>query len=190
MRMRRVIELSPVLEFLLGKALEVGVPRELHRRAVGCECLDKNLAFDLAAARASCDLSEELKRALGSAEVGHVQCEIGIEHADESDIGKVESFCDHCVPMRDVDLLRAEVPQRIAELVLPCHAVGVHTTDAGLGKTSHDHHLLHALGAEAAKRMEGSLQLGHLLGGSRRAPQTWHTSRLSFLCSVIGMLQS
>ena len=94
MKGREVVFLAE-FEFLFDEAEEVVVARELDGGAVGDEGLDEDFAFHFAAARASGDLGEEGEGALASAEVGGVEGEVGIEDADEGDVGEVEAFGNH-----------------------------------------------------------------------------------------------
>ncbi len=118
--------------------------------AVGGEGLHEDLPGDLAPAGASRDLDEELEGAFGSAEVGKVEGQVGIEHADERDVGEVEAFGDHLSADEDVELLGTELAQGVAQLVLALHGVGVHAGDAGLGEDLANDGL-HPLGAEAGE---------------------------------------
>ena len=82
-------------EFLVNEAFEVVVAGELDGGAVGDEGLDEDFAFHFATAGPSGHLGEEGKGAFAGAEVGGVEGEVGIEDADEGDVGKVESFGNH-----------------------------------------------------------------------------------------------
>ncbi len=156
------------------------MPRELHGGTVRRVGLDEDLALRFAAAGAAGDLGEQLEGALGGAEVGQVEREVGIEHADQGDVGEVESLGDHLGADEDVELLAAEVAQGVAELVLALHGVGVHPGDAG-GREDGADGFLGALGAVAAEA-DGGIAAGLAFrGGSWRMPQTWQTRRLSVL---------
>ena len=57
--------------------------------------LHQHFAGLLAAAGPSRHLHQELEGALGGAEVGQVQGHVGVEHADERDVRKIEALGDH-----------------------------------------------------------------------------------------------
>jgi hypothetical protein len=83
-------------------------------------------------------------------EIRQVQRQIRIEHADQRDVGEIQSFGDHLRSNEQVQLLRPEIPQRVPQLVLPLHRVRVHPRDSRLWK-HFPHDRLHPLGAKAAK---------------------------------------
>src|ERR1700746_371291 len=71
------------LKFLLEVACEIMVARELNRgrkRSVG---LHENFAGCLAAAGAAGYLSKKLESAFTGAEIGQMQCEIGVDDTDK-----------------------------------------------------------------------------------------------------------
>ena len=164
---RGVEELAAVVELLAGVAVVVVVPGVLDGGAVRGVGLDEDLAKLLATTGATGDLDEELEGALGGAEVGEVEGEVGVEHADEGDVGEVEPFGDHLGADEEVDFLGAEVAQGVAELVLALHGVGVHAGDAGLGEGG-AHDGLGALGAEAGE-FDAGIAAGGAFGGREAA---------------------
>ena len=82
-------------ELLFDEALEVVMTGELDGGTVGDEGLDEDLAFHFATSGAAGDLCEEGERAFAGTEVGGVEGEVGIEDADEGDVGEVEPFGYH-----------------------------------------------------------------------------------------------
>ncbi len=72
-----------------------------------------------------------MERALGGAEIGHVQGHVGVDDADEGDVGKVQTFRDHLRADEDVDLAHAEIAEDFAVERLARHHVGIHTLHAG-----------------------------------------------------------
>lgn len=91
--------------------------------------LDDDFARHFSTSGAASDLSEELESALACAEVGSVKGEVGIEDADEGDIGKVEPFGDHLGAEENIDLLRAEVAEGIAKGVFLAGGIGIESRD-------------------------------------------------------------
>ncbi len=126
-------ELLAELDFLVVEALEIMATGVLDGGMEGGEGLDEDFAFDIAAAGAASDLGEELKGAFAGAEVGEVQAEVGMDDADEGDVGEVEAFGDHLGADEDVDAAEAEVGEDTAEVVLALEGIGVHAGDAGIG---------------------------------------------------------
>lgn len=77
------------------------------------------------------DLGEELEGAFSGAEVWRIEGEVGIENANEGDVGKVEPFCDHLGAKEDVDFFGTEVTEGVAKGVFATSGVGVETCDFG-----------------------------------------------------------
>ena len=121
-------------EFLFDKTEEVVVAGELDGGAVGDEGLDEDFAFHLATACASSDLGEEGEGAFAGAEVGGVEGEVSIEHADEGDVGKVEAFGYHLSAEEDVDFAGFEVGKGAFEDVFFSNSVAIEASEAGFGK--------------------------------------------------------
>lgn len=96
--------------------------------------MDEDFAFEFAASGAPGDLGEELEGALGGAEVGDVEADVGVEDTDEGDVGEVEAFGDHLGADEDVDFFRFEGEQGVAEGVFFAHDVGIDAGEAGFGE--------------------------------------------------------
>jgi hypothetical protein len=129
-----VAELLADIEFLGDEAVEVVVSCELDGGAVRGGGLDDDFSGHRSAAGAAGDLGEELEGAFAGAEVGGVEGEVGVEDADEGDVGEVESFGDHLGAEENVDLFGAEVAEGVAEGVFSAGGVGVEAGDFGGGK--------------------------------------------------------
>lgn len=128
---RGVGELTSHFELLIDEAVEVVMPCELNGRAVRGRGLDDDFARHFSATGTASDLGEELEGAFASAEVGGVEREVGIEDADEGDVGEIESLGDHLCSEEDLDLLGAEVAQGVAEGILATGGVGVESGNLG-----------------------------------------------------------
>ena len=139
-----------LLQLLLREAFEIVVAGKLHRRAVRRIGLHHDLAFDLATPSAACHLHQKLQRALRRSEIWQIQRQIRIQHAHQRHIWEIEAFRDHLSADHEVDLLRPELPQEVAELVFALDGIRVHAGDAGLRK-HFAHHRLDAFGAESGE---------------------------------------
>ena len=56
------------------------------------------------AAGSARDLSDQVKRTLGGAKVGQMLRRVGIDHANERDVWKIETLGDHLRAEQDVNL--------------------------------------------------------------------------------------
>jgi hypothetical protein len=121
----------------------------LDRGGEGGEALDEDFALDVAAAATAGHLGKELEGALAGAEIGEVEAKVGVDDADEGDIGEVEPFGDHLGADEDVDLADAEGAEGLAVGFAPLHHVGVHPADDRFGEELR-HHVFHSLGARPA----------------------------------------
>ena len=121
-------------KLLLGERMVVVPHRGFDRRVVGVEGLHQHAAALRPATGPARDLHQQLKRPLGGAKVGQVQGRVGVDHADQRDVGKIEPLGDHLRAQQDADLALAKSGQR--PLVAPgrLHGVGVHPQAAMSGK--------------------------------------------------------
>ena len=99
-----------------------------------CVGLNDDFALEFATTCTASDLGEELKGALASAKIWHMQTEVCVEHSYEGDVGKVEAFGDHLGADDDVDFTLAEFLQGITERVFAAHGIGVDAGDSCLWK--------------------------------------------------------
>jgi hypothetical protein len=97
-----------MLELLLDEAVIVELRRALHCRCFGAERLQHYGPSLPSAPRAPGDLSQDLKAALGRAEVRLKESGIRGDHADERQLGEIEALRDHLRPDQDVDVALAE----------------------------------------------------------------------------------
>ncbi len=129
-----IAELLTHLQFLGDEAIEVVVSCELDGGTVGSGGLNDDFASQVATTGSTGDLGEELEGPFAGAEVGGVEGEVGIEDADEGDVGEVESLGDHLGAEEDVDLLGTEIAEGVAEGVFSAGGVGVESGDLGSGE--------------------------------------------------------
>ena len=100
----------------------------------GGGCLDDNAPSERPPAGASRDLRDELACPFGGAEVGEVERRVGVDDADEHDVGEVEPLGDHLRADEDLDLAGAEGVERPLVAAAGAHRVGVHPGDARPGE--------------------------------------------------------
>ena len=127
----RVAELGAVWQFLLGKAHVVVSFGGANRRMVRTEGLHVNAAALFAAAGAPRDLRDQLKRAFRGPEIGQVQCRIGVDHADQRDVGEVQPFSDHLSAQQHLDFAATKSRERFLVAAGFAHRVGVHPQASG-----------------------------------------------------------
>ncbi len=76
---------------------------------IGTVRLHDHTAAAITTSGASGDLRDQLKGAFGCAKVGEVQRGIGVDHADQCDVGKIQTFGNHLGPQQDLALRRPEI---------------------------------------------------------------------------------
>ncbi len=101
-------------DFLFVEAEVIVLAGELNRFLVRRESLDDDLAFDVATTRTAGNLHKELEGAFAGAKVGHVEGHVGVDDADERDVGEVQTFGDHLRADEDIDLAHAKVAENFA----------------------------------------------------------------------------
>ena len=91
-----------------GEAGVVVVDGGQDRVVVGRKRLHEHAAALVAAAGAAGDLRDELKRPLGRPQVAKVQRRVGVDHADQRHVRKVEPLGDHLRAQQDLHLAARE----------------------------------------------------------------------------------
>ena len=135
----RVAELFSEVELLVSVAEEVVVAGELDGGRVRGEGLDDDFALELTTASPAGDLGQQLEGALTGAEIGNMQAEVGIQYADQSDVGEMQALGNHLGANDDIDLALAELSQGVAQGVLAAHGVRIDAGDACLRENFFDH---------------------------------------------------
>ena len=165
-----IFQLPAEFDFLFVEAGEVVAAGELDGGMKGGEGLDEDFALDVAAPGAARHLGQQLKGPLARAEIGQVQAEVGVDDADQRDVGKVQALGDHLGADQDVGLAGAEIAQDAAVILLALEGVGVHPLHAGAGNS-----LARVASTFSvpmpAKRMAGLRHLG--LGQTAGAGASW-----------------
>ena len=105
--------------------------RRADRRVVGAEGLHQHPAALVAATGPAGHLGHEVKGPLRRAEVGQVQGRVGLDHADQRHVGKIEPLGDHLRAQQDAGLALREIrrgpfrgPRGPASCRRPCGAAG------------------------------------------------------------------
>ena len=88
----------------------------------------------LAASGAAGHLGEQLEGALGGAEIGHAEADIGGDDADQGDVGNVVALGDHLRADQHVVVAFAEILQDGFVLALAGDGVAIEARDARGGK--------------------------------------------------------
>ena len=75
-----------------------------------------------------------MEGAFAGAEIRQVQGQVGVDDADQRDVGEMQSLGDHLRAEQDIDLAGAKIAQDAAVIFLALQRVGIHAHDAGVGK--------------------------------------------------------
>ncbi len=108
---RRIAHLAAELQLALVERREVLPAGELNAVVIGIQRLHNRFARLLAASGAPGHLGQQLKRALGGAEIGDAESDVGRDHADQRHPRKVVAFRNHLGADQDVDVAVAESRQ-------------------------------------------------------------------------------
>ena len=81
--------------------------------------------------RPSRHLRHKLERPLAGAEIGEMQAGIGVHHADDGDVRKVEPFGDHLRAQEDIDLARGDTLQNVMMGPFARGRIEIHPRDPG-----------------------------------------------------------
>ena len=125
---------------------------------IGGAGLDEDLAPFGAAASAAGNLAQELEAAFAGAEVGEVDDDVGVDHADEGDVGEIQPLGDHLGSHQDIDLAAADAVEDVGVGPFAGGGVDVHAGDAGTGE-AFAQEAFDLLGAESALAEGGATAL-------------------------------
>ena len=98
--------LAPGLGLGGVEALRIAADQRGDHRRVGIVGLDEDAARLVAAPGAAGDLLDLLEAALGGAQVAALQAEVGVDHADQGEVGEMIALGDELGADDDVDLAR------------------------------------------------------------------------------------
>src|SRR5882672_4920238 len=121
-----------ITDFLIVEAAVVVPLREFYGVVLGIICLQNHLAGSLAASRASGDLGEKLKGALGGAEVRKPEGEVGADYSHQCDTVHVMPLGDHLRAYQQIDLIGMELIEHPLKIVAAFYGVAVEPPDARL----------------------------------------------------------
>ena len=111
--------------------------------------------------------------ALGGAEVGQVERDVGVEHADQRDARKVEALRDHLGAEQDVGLAAREAAQHLGR---PCRAARATSVSSRSTRASGNAARELALGALRASAGEAQQLRAALRAARRRAARDGRSS--------------
>ena len=111
--------------------------------------LEQHPPRSLAPPGAARDLVEQLEGALGRAQIAALEAEIGIDHADQGQHGKVMAFGQHLGADDQIDLARRDLLDQLGRGLRPGQGVARGDQDPCVGKAGGDF-LGEALDAGAA----------------------------------------
>ena len=100
----------------------------------GAERLHQHPPALVAPARPPGHLRHEVKGPFRRAEVGQVQGRVGLDHAHQRHVGKIEPLGDHLRAQQDACLARTEFRQGLFVGPAGPHRVGVHADQGGVGE--------------------------------------------------------
>ena len=122
------------LQLLLVERLVILRGGHANRVMIRIDGLDQHDARQIAAARASGHLREQLERALGGAKIRQAQSDIRRHHAHQRHVGNVVPLGDHLRADQDVEIALAESLQDDFVLPLAGDGVAIQARDARAGK--------------------------------------------------------
>src|SRR5579862_125856 len=130
----RVVHPAAELQFLFVEADEVVLRGVLNRVVILKISLQNHFAGGLAASGASSNLREQLEGALGGAEVGQTEGDVGADNPDQRHAVNVMTFGDHLGADENVEFAFVQSTERAFEVLVGADGVAIETRDAGLRK--------------------------------------------------------
>ena len=124
----------PLRQFRFVEAFLVAGGERCHHRVLGQVRLEQHAARPLSPPSAPGDLIEQLKRALRGAQVTATQTEIGIDHTDQSEIGKVMPLGNDLGPDQKIELVIVHRAHQFGRFARPGRLVAGHDRDPSLGQ--------------------------------------------------------
>src|ERR1043166_159527 len=114
-------------QLLLEVAGKIVVPRKLNGRRKRSVSLNEDFPVGFAASGASGYLRQKLERSLARAKIGKMQRQIGVNDPNQSDVGKMQTFCNHLRADQDIDFSGPKTSERFAISFLARHRIGIHS---------------------------------------------------------------
>jgi hypothetical protein len=151
--------------------------------------LDEHAPRLVAAAGAAGDLLDLLEAALGRAQIAALQAEIGIDHADQRQIGEVIALGHQLRADDDVDLARLPSRDELGGALRRPDGVGRDDRGARVREQPATSSAMRSTPGPQATRLSSSPHSGQALGGGITWPQWWQASRCISRCSTIQAVQ-
>ena len=101
--------------------------RQANGKRVGLKCLHDRLRHASATATTARHLADKLKGSFRRAEVRQVDRRVGVDHANQSNIGIIKAFCDDLRANQNFHLTRSEARERLINVVAVLHGVAIHS---------------------------------------------------------------
>ena len=152
---RRVGQARAFLHFAGVEGVVVVAPCALDGVVLRGVGLDQDASRGLGSPGSACDLGEELKGALGGAEIGVVQPDIREHDTHELHARKVVPLGHHLGSDQDIDLVVVEAPQSLLGMASALRGVAVEASGSRSRKSDADL-LLEPLGPHSKERGVGS----------------------------------
>ena len=115
------------LDFLLPESLKIMVSRELDGGTKRSRALDIDFSGHVASTCATGYLGQELKRSFPSPKIGHVQSDVRVDDAHQSDVWEIEPLGDHLCADQDINFTGSKRLQNRTIRIFPRHRIGVHS---------------------------------------------------------------
>ena len=132
---RRIQRVATLVQVVVGKDRAIMLGNGANDRVLGQIGLDNDLARAIAAPGTAGDLLQQIVGALPCAKVGQLEGEVGIDHAYERDLGKIETLCDHLGAQQHGTIRRIELLEQLFVRILAARGIGIHANNGDiLGK--------------------------------------------------------
>ena len=129
---RRVQRVAALVQVVVGKDRTVMLSDGANDRILGQVGLDDHLAGTIAATGTARHLFQQVVGALPCAEVRQLEGEVGIDHAHERDLGKVETLCDHLGAQQNGAIGRIELLEQLFVRILAARGIGIHANNGDI----------------------------------------------------------
>ena len=132
---RRVQRVASLIKIVVGKDRTVMFSDGANDRILRQVGLDDHLAGAIAATGTARHLFQQVVGALPCAKVRQLEGKVGIDHAHERDLRKIETLCDHLGAQQHGTIGRIELLEQLFVRILAARGIGIHANnDDTLGK--------------------------------------------------------
>src|SRR5579862_5515625 len=94
--------------------------------------LQNHFSRRLPASGSAGNLRQQLKGALGRAEIGKAQCTVGANHTNQRDAVNVVALCNHLRADENIELTFIQRVERALEILMPADGVAIEPRNARL----------------------------------------------------------